>query len=165
MNATPLAYTPDPDTYAQLLQISTNSLVPVMDVLHTFVHEGIRKAVHDRSRGKQPDRRRFLRRQSTIPAMLQLAEGKRSFAARAVTITDISLGGASLTLPGEPSYILNYDDAKIEILFSLDEAKELILFTGQARRISEHNGGSHLGMLFTDGAFKDYQTLAAYLQQ
>ena len=121
----------------------------------------------DQYDGTEQERRRFLRKQTSIPVAVKSTGGTdlRSYAG---TIEDISLGGVGIAVPD--TFKNKVRDApagtSLEIFFSLPGEDECIRIQCSLARLLMLNGQEiHLGAAFEDVTPETFNTLKGYLEE
>ena len=80
-------------------------------------------------------------------------------------ITDISLGGVRITIPKDVKCKISLDPrtSKFEIVFTLPNAKSLMRFACESRRVVDDEESVHVGAAFIDTDLQSYRVLQTYL--
>ena len=111
----------------------------------------------------QKDRRRFLRKQVSIPAHVKrIGSGKLE---QEAVILDISLSGLRVSLPKEsmPEIYEGAGKSTFEALFVLPLEEKSIRIVCRPQRVVPVNGIVHVGASFVDSDFTNYRQLQQYL--
>ena len=125
-------------------------------ILEEYVEE------HADSSG-QEERRRFSRKQTTIPAFVKGADSPAP-AQHGAVILDISLGGLRISVPKEcVSEIREKSDgSQFETSFVLPDEDKPIRVVCKPQRVIPVNGNVYIGASFVDSEFVTHQQLQKY---
>jgi len=114
--------------------------------------------------GLKGERRRFPRKETTIPAMIsEVGRDEKLFFTG--TILDLSLNGVRISVPKESKYniVENGDNYFLEILFALPNNPQPMSFKCKPCRFFDTGQDVQMGAFFSDADFKSYQGLQEYL--
>jgi hypothetical protein len=111
----------------------------------------------------QKDRRRFVRKQVSIPAHVKGIDSEKL--EHEGVILDISLSGLRVSLPKElmPEIYEGTKDFTFETSFVLPQENKSIRLVCRPQRVVPVNGNIHVGACFVDSDFTNYQQLQQYL--
>jgi hypothetical protein len=111
----------------------------------------------------QEERRRFTRKETTIPAFVKNADSYTT-APHGAVILDISLGGLRISLPKE--YVSEVSEksggSQFETSFVLPEGNKPIRVVCKSHRVVPKNGNVYVGASFVDAEFVAYKQLQEY---
>jgi c-di-GMP-binding flagellar brake protein YcgR len=112
---------------------------------------------------QQHERRRYGRKQVSIPARIKTADAKRKH--YKATILDISLSGMRVSLPKEslPELYEGRDTPQFETSFVLPQDDRSLRIVCRPQRVVPVNGSIQVGASFVDTEFTQYQQLQQYL--
>jgi hypothetical protein len=111
----------------------------------------------------QRDRRRFVRKQVSIPAHIKSIDSDKL--EHEAVILDISLSGLRVSLPKESMPEI-YEGAKtstFETLFMLPQEEKNIRMVCRPERVVPINDNIYVGASIVDSDFTDYRQLQQYL--
>ena len=111
----------------------------------------------------QEERRRFGRKQTTIPASVKGADSPAPALDGAV-ILDISLGGLHISVPKEciPEIREKPNGSQFETSFVLPHEDKPIRMVCKPQRVVPVNGNVYIGASFADSEFVTHQQLQKY---
>jgi c-di-GMP-binding flagellar brake protein YcgR len=111
----------------------------------------------------QRERRRFVRKQVSIPAHVRSTDSDKS--EREAVILDISLSGLCVSVPKEsmPEIYEGAEKSTFETLFVLPRKEKSIRMVCRPQRVVPVNDNVHVGASFVDSDFANYQQLQQYL--
>ena len=111
----------------------------------------------------QKDRRRFVRKQVSIPAQVRSNDLEKK--EHKAVILDISLSGLRVSLPKEsmPEIYEGAETPTFETSFVLPKEEKSIRMVCRPQRVVPVNGNIHVGACFVDSDFTNYQQLQQYL--
>ncbi len=142
-----------------LAEANKTSLSGLIDeILHDYLESQNTQSSPSR------DRRRFPRQHETIPAIICGRNGRQNLF-HSSKITDLSLGGISITVPQDDlsDACLNERLKKFEVIFALPRQDRPISIQCQTRRIQRGMDGYQVGACFADADLNSYQALQGYL--
>jgi hypothetical protein len=112
---------------------------------------------------QQQERRRYMRRQVSIPARVKTVDSRARV--HEAVILDISLSGLRISLPRESVADIyeEAENARFETSFVLPQEEKSVRFVCRAKRVVPINGDIQVGASFIDTDFVNYQQLQQYL--
>lgn len=112
----------------------------------------------------QQDRRKFPRQHEAIPAIISGCNGSKKLF-HASKITNLSLGGISLTVPKDDltDKFVNDKLGEFELVFALPQEEKAIMIQCRTKRILQDMDSYQVGASFDDTDLKSYQALQGYL--
>jgi len=150
------------DLHESLLKVSQEekrSLSSIIEIVLTkFLKE--RKMF----KGTNKERRQHPRKAILAPALIKkYGPGETKLDTGA--ITDISLGGARITIPKDAKCDISTDlqTSKFEIVITLPNENRPIRLTCMSSRIVDSEESIHVGASFIDADFYSYKALQTYL--
>jgi hypothetical protein len=121
------------------------------------------KMKRDFSDRDQIERRRYPRKQVTIPAYVEVSDG--GVTRHGAVILDLSLGGMRVSVPKECVSKI-YEKGKkshFETSFTLPSENKPVRVVCKPERVVPSNGNVYVGARFVDADFTAYQRLQQYL--
>ncbi len=115
-------------------------------------------------KGVKEESRQYPRKAVSVPAFVNQNNTEET-KLHTGAITDISLGGVSISIPRDITYEMSFDPQKtrFEIIFTLPNENRPIRMTCESRRVVDSEEGIHVGASFIDADFQSYKTLQTYL--
>jgi len=113
----------------------------------------------------QVERRRYPRKQVTLPAYVEVSKG--SVTQHGAVILDLSLGGMRLSVPKEcvSKIYEKGEKSHFETSFTLPSENKPVRLVCKPERVVPSNGNVYVGASFVDADFTAYQRLQQYLAQ
>jgi hypothetical protein len=116
-------------------------------------------------RTEDDDRRKYQRKPSQIPVVIQIHYSNENNRIMSGVILDISVGGVKISLPkgSKANMEILEDSSHLEILFRFPEEADPAIFTCLPKRADLDNDELHIGAVFVDGKFSSQQALYRYI--
>jgi len=113
----------------------------------------------------QVERRRYPRKQVTLPAYVEVSKG--TVTQHGAVILDLSLGGMRLSVPKEcvSKIYEKGEKSHFETSFTLPSENKPVRLVCKPERVVPSNGNVYVGASFVDADFTAYQRLQQYLAQ
>jgi len=113
----------------------------------------------------QVERRRYPRKQVTLPAYVEVSKG--TVTQHGAVILDLSLGGMRLSVPREcvSKIYEKGEKSHFETSFTLPSENKPVRLVCKPERVVPSNGNVYVGASFVDADFTAYQRLQQYLAQ
>ena len=142
-------------TLEKIAEVERRSLSSIIEnILHGQVKDKVEL------KGAKKERRRYQRKEVSLPAFVYKHEAKESTLQTGIVI-NVSLGGLRISIPKEYDVV---NDAEFDTIFSIPNEKTPVKMRCAIRRIVEGGDSTkELGADFIDGDFPSYQKLHRYL--
>ncbi len=142
-------------TLEKIAEVERRSLSSIIEnILHGQVKDKVEL------KGTKKERRRYQRKEVSLPAFVYKHEAKESTLQTGIVIS-ISLGGLRISIPQEYEVV---NDAEFDTIFSIPNEKTPVKMRCAIKRIVEGGDSTkELGADFIDGDFPSYQKLHRYL--
>ena len=142
-------------TLEKIAEVERRSLSSIIEnILHGQVKDKVEL------KGTKKERRRYQRKDVSLPAFVYKHEAKESTLQTGIVIS-ISLGGLRISIPQEYEVV---NDAEFDTIFSIPNEKTPVKMRCSTKRIVEGGDSTkELGADFVDGDFPSYQKLHRYL--
>jgi hypothetical protein len=114
--------------------------------------------------GKDKERRHHSRKAILAPTLIKKYDLVGTMLCTGA-ITDISLGGVSITIPKDVKCEITLDPrkSKFEIVFTLPSEKRPICIACESLRVVNAEESIHVGAAFIDADLQSYKALQTYL--
>ena len=142
-------------TLEKIAEVERRSLSSIIEnILHGQVKDKVEL------KGAKKERRRYQRKEVSLPAFVYKHEAKESTLQTGIVI-NVSLGGLRISIPKEYDVV---NDAEFDTIFSIPNEKTPVKMRCAIRRIVEGGDSTkELGADFIDGDFPSNQKLHRYL--
>lgn len=142
-------------TLEKIAEVERRSLSSIIEnILHGQVKDKVEL------KGARKERRRYQRKDVSLPAFIYKHEAKESTLQTGIVIS-ISLGGIRISIPQDYEVV---NDAEFDTIFSIPSEKAPVKMRCTIKRIVEGGDSTkELGADFVDGDFPSYQKLHRYL--
>lgn len=147
------------ESLAKVAQEEKRSLSSTIEIiLADYLKE--RKAL----KGIKKEKRQYPRKAISVPAFINQFSQEETML-HTGSITNISLGGVSISIPRDVSIELSIrqDDARFEVIFTLPNENRPIRMKCEPRRVVDSEEIIHVGASFVDADFHSYKALQTYL--
>lgn len=142
-------------TLEKIAEVERRSL---SSIIENMLHGQIKDKVE--LKGTKKERRRYHRKDVSLPAFVYKQEAKESTLQTGIVIS-ISLGGLRITIPQDYEVV---NDAEFDTIFSIPNEKTPVKMRCAIKRVVEGGDSTkELGADFIDGDFPSYQKLHRYL--
>ncbi len=143
------------NTLEKIAEVERRSLSSIIEnILHSQVKDKVEL------RGAKKERRRYHRKEVSLPAFIYKHEAKESTLQTGIVIS-VSLGGLRISIPQDYDIV---DRAEFDTIFSIPNEKTPVKMRCATKRIAEGGDSTkEIGADFIDGDFPSYQKLHRYL--